>query len=408
MNEATAELDPELGDVVAARPEIGKDPVHDGDAFGRVAMLHLASEDGAAAGEDAVRAFGEETDAVLGVHEGQIHGERGKDGGQLLEGEVAGGKLDGIGAGEPEGFAQDGLGRAVALLRLEEAPAVAGRGGPDFGPVLLGEGLLAHRQQDVLLLVDHLFEGGEGGLGDGGGDQLPFACRHVFLFQGLAEILEQGADLVVLGPHDLGGAGDAVALEVREKDVLFALVMLFDVHEFVEGLAPAQERLAGVGLIGQAPDVGDGEAHAEDGGAQGFVFAAQGVGGVARRDGSGRRRDQHFPGQLGVQVAHALDLLDGHAFGHELLFHGHDLGVVGPAHEFPELVADLIRRRAGVEFPDDFLQRAHPVGAVVYEFAHEAAPRLRAYQGRGSETMTCVTALQTSTVTVVSVRATGR
>ena len=367
MDEAAEEVDPEFGDVLAAGAEVADDAVDDIDALGGVAVLDFASEDGAGAGEDALGAFGEEGDAVVGIDEGEVEGEGIEQGCELIDGDVAGGQLDAAGGGGGGG----GVRGRVAGLGLDEAPAVAGRGVEDDGPILFGEGAEGHGQQDVFLFVDHLFDRVFGDGAGGGAEEFPGAGAGFGLFEGEAEVLEEGAGVVVLGPHDLGGAGDAVGFEGGKEAVFLALIVLFDVHQLVVGLTPFEKLAGAVGGFGHGFDVFSGDSHAKKDAAEGFVFTAEGIDGMAGRDGARRGGDKEVAGDLGVEVAHGAKLFDGHSFGEEFLFHGDDFGVVGGADDLFELGFDLAGGFAGVEVFDDFLELADALGAIVDEFAHE-------------------------------------
>jgi hypothetical protein len=56
---------------------------------------------------------------------------------------------------------------------------------------------------------------------------------------------------------------------------------------------------------------------------------------------------------LRVQVAHRANFLDRHSLGHEFLFHRHDLGLIGLAHNLVELSSYLFGRISGMQLLDD-------------------------------------------------------
>ena len=210
VGEAALEVDPELGHVLPARAEVGEDALHDVDAPRRVAVLHQAPEDRLRPREDAVLALAEEAHAVLRVDEGDVHRQRGEDGLELVEAERAGGEDDealadrlgqalaaapgrgapamargtarapaakGPGANAiPEraasalaaaGTSLAGGRRLVAVARVDEAVAELRGLREDLAPLGLGQVLERHRQQDALLLEDHLLDRRERRLGDG-------------------------------------------------------------------------------------------------------------------------------------------------------------------------------------------------------------------------------------------------
>ena len=132
-----------------------------------------------------------------------------------------------------------------------------------------------------------------------------------------------------------------MGFEGGKEAVFLALVVFFDVHQLVVGLAPFEEFARAVGGFGHGFDVFAGDAHAKEDAAEGFVFAAEGVNGVAGGDGARRGCDEEIAGDLRVEVAHGAELFDGHAFGEKFLFHGDDFGIVGGADDLFELGFDL-------------------------------------------------------------------
>ena len=156
-----------------------------------------------------------------------------------------------------------------------------------------------------------------------------------------------------------------MAFQTREQQVLFALIMLVDILEFVECLPPFEQRGRRVAVIRGFEDPIHRPLKACDGLAQGLVLPAKRVYGMTRKNRRRRQLDQNFPGDLRVQVAHALNLLHRHAIGDEFLLHGHDFGVVGLADQFFQAGPHRIRRIAGVQALDDSLQGAHALCPVV-------------------------------------------
>ena len=70
-----------------------------------------------------------------------------------------------------------------------------------------------------------------------------------------------------------------------------------------------------------------------------------------------------------MQIAHRADLVHGHASGHKLLFHGGDLGGVGPAHNVFQLRLDCRRLRAAVQGFNDFFQFANFFSTIFHRLA---------------------------------------
>ena len=417
MGEAALEVDPELGHVLPAGAEVGEDALHHVDAPRRVAVLDEPAEDRLGPLEDAVLALAEEADAVVRVHEGDVHRQRGEDGLELLEAQDAGGEDDAPLAdrlrhalasrrarrprdGERDGARAGGEGREgdagpgslgargfghvarggrrrVALARVDEAVAEPGGLGEDLAPLGRGEGLERHGEEDALLLEDHLLDRGERGNGDGPGHELPLPGRASRLREGVPELPQERPRLVVLAPHDGRGPGDPVPLQEREEEILLPLVVLLDVHEAGEEAA-AHEVVRGVdrGVLADTPrrERGERGAQGRDLGAQRLVLPAKGVDGVAGGRGSARLLDQDVAHDLRVQVAHPHDLLHGHALGHELLLHGRDLARVALAHEGAEARLHFVRGLSLVKVADHLLEGADAVRAVVDELAH-ARPR---------------------------------
>jgi len=79
MNKLPLKVDPELRYVLPSGFEVTQDPVNRFHALGWMAVVYFASDDGFAAGEDAVWAFGEEGYAIVGIDEGEIERQRAED-----------------------------------------------------------------------------------------------------------------------------------------------------------------------------------------------------------------------------------------------------------------------------------------------------------------------------------------
>ena len=79
MYEFSRHLDPKLGDITSPAPEIVQKTIDDVHATGRMAVLHLAPDDGRCAGKDALLPPLRKVahDAVL-VHKSHIHGKMGE------------------------------------------------------------------------------------------------------------------------------------------------------------------------------------------------------------------------------------------------------------------------------------------------------------------------------------------
>ena len=79
MHKLLLEIDPEFCNILSSSSKVAEDMVNGFNAFGRMAVVHLASDDGFAAGEDTVRSFCEESHAIIGVDEGEIERQGAKD-----------------------------------------------------------------------------------------------------------------------------------------------------------------------------------------------------------------------------------------------------------------------------------------------------------------------------------------
>jgi hypothetical protein len=77
---------------------------------------------------------------------------------------------------------------------------------------------------------------------------------------------------------------------------------------------------------------------------------------------------------LRMQVAHRANFLDWHPLGHEFLFHRHDLGRIGLAHNLAKLTFHLFGRISSVQMLDDLFQCPNTVGSVGEQFAHFQSP----------------------------------
>ncbi len=81
---------------------------------------------------------------------------------------------------------------------------------------------------------------------------------------------------------------------------------------------------------------------------------------MACRDVNGRARAATAENR-GVDIAHPLDLLLRHSFGHERVFHGRDLGHADFSEEIAEFVLELLGVGPVVELSDDPLEGLDPV-----------------------------------------------
>ena len=84
-----------------------------------------------------------------------------------------------------------------------------------------------------------------------------------------------------------------------------------------------------------------------------------------------RKLHQDVARDLRVEVANGSDLFHGHAFGHQLLFHGHDFRRVGLPDDFPHLSLYLLGGIPRVQVLNDVFQYSNPVRLVVDHFAHD-------------------------------------
>jgi hypothetical protein len=65
-------IDPKFSDVLSPGAKVVQNLVNRFDTSGRVAVLHLASDDGLAASEDVIRTLGEKGHPVVSVDERKI------------------------------------------------------------------------------------------------------------------------------------------------------------------------------------------------------------------------------------------------------------------------------------------------------------------------------------------------
>ena len=130
----------------------------------------------------------------------------------------------------------------------------------------------------------------------GGRQELPLRYRGVGLAQSGAEILQEFPNLVVLTPHHLRRSGDPVAFQTREEQVLFALIMLVDILQFVESLPPFEQRGRRVAVIRGLEDPIHRLLQACDGLAQGLVLPAKRVYGMTRKNRRAAPTGPELPG----------------------------------------------------------------------------------------------------------------
>jgi hypothetical protein len=71
-----------------------------------------------------------------------------------------------------------------------------------------------------------------------------------------------------------------------------------------------------------------------------------------------------------MQVTHRAHFFDGHTFGHELLFHSHDLGCVCLADELPQTFFHQCWVGTRVQVLDDLLKNGNTMRPIVNQFAH--------------------------------------
>ena len=75
VDEAAVKVDPELSHVLLPGAEVRQDSVNDIHTGRGMAVLHLAANHGFSARENPVGPFAEEAHAVVGIDEGQVHGQ---------------------------------------------------------------------------------------------------------------------------------------------------------------------------------------------------------------------------------------------------------------------------------------------------------------------------------------------
>src|SRR5208337_3374242 len=101
------------------------------------------------------------------------------------------------------------------------------------------------------------------------------------------------------------------------------------------------------------------------------ILAAEGVNWVARHNRWWRSdMDEHVSRDLRMQVAHGAHFFNGHAFGHELLFHRHNLGGVRLAGDCAQALPDKFGSSSRVQMLDNFLKGRNSMRPVVNQFAH--------------------------------------
>jgi hypothetical protein len=68
--------------------------------------------------------------------------------------------------------------------------------------------------------------------------------------------------------------------------------------------------------------------------------------------------------------SHIAYFFNGHAFGHQLLLHGHNLGRVRLADDFAKLFFYEFGSSARVQVLDDLLKNGNSMRPIVNQFAH--------------------------------------
>ena len=209
-------------------------------------------------------------------------------------------------------------------------------------PLLGGERVERGREEDLLLLVDHVVDHLQrfGERSRERPDVTPLGVGAIGL--------DARADVVVETPHDLGGTDDAVLLEYGEQLVLLAKIVNVDLGEageaaadLIEGFASTiarQIRVAGYRLelaTQLARDLAD---H--------HVLPPIRVERMLLAHLDGLLRIERLPEHGDVNIAQALDVLDGHALGDERLLHLGDLRRIDVADQLVEARLDLLDRCA--------------------------------------------------------------
>ena len=229
-----------------------------------------------------------------------------------------------------------------------------------------------HGVEHLLLLgdhvVDHLGQREAGAHGQGG----------VVLGDGLPRLLDEVADVVVDGPHDLARTLHAVVLEEGEELVLLAEVVLVDLGEPLHGVGQRALEARPGGAVRRLADrlrhLAEGGGHLQ----QRLVLALERVQRVAGRHADRLVAGQRVGEHLHVHVAEPLDLGVGHAALDELLLHGGDLGGLHVLDEFLEPRLDLFHRLAGVQVLDDRVQLLEARGVDGLGVGHVGDGRPRA------------------------------
>ena len=356
VQELSLEWNPELGDVPGSRAEGLQDGVDHVDAFLRVAILHLAADDGGTSREYPFVVARVVADLVVLIHERELHRHAHQHAIELFERQDP--RIQGDLAGcirRDPGFRRAGRLRRPGARRWHDVTELVIPGTDSF-PLLLRQHAQRGRQEDLLLFVDHFGDHARG-LGSGlphGGD--------IFLFAGGAQRLEHASHVVVDAPHDLGRAGEPMLLEIREELVLLPRVVCFHGGHRVQRLAQAVPvlRLRRLGHVPAAFREQVRPAHDL------VVLGEIGVNGM-----SGGRlhvlvRLQAFAEHVHMKIAQLVNFADGHAFADEFLLHRGDFIRLNLSEQPGELRAGRGGILPFVQRADDSLERfgLRPVGSA--------------------------------------------
>ena len=215
----------------------------------------------------------------------------------------------------------------------------------------------------MFFLVNHVPDGLDGFLkGVDGFNRIVFS-------KGFPGLFHLGPDVIVNGPHHLGGAGEVMGLQHGEKLVFLAGIVGVDFRQLFDELPQfLAVRFKGFGCGGLAQ-----QTHKHAGVTHNFfrcpVFLHIGVDRMAQ----GRVRPVLFFQSLfenfHMCVAKPLDLLGRQAFVHELLLHFGDFRRLNPLDQIPEPLLKNFHVSAVVKVFYDSLQGGLPFPGIGQGFA---------------------------------------
>src|SRR5215472_77618 len=108
-------------------------------------------------------------------------------------------------------------------------------------------------------------------------------------------------------------------LQERKQGMLFALIVLVNVHQLVRTLPQLQQLVLADVSVFQCGNRVDGFATLCDHLADSSILSAKGIDRMAGSNRAGGKLYQNLPRHLRVKVAHGPDLLDRHTTGNQFL-----------------------------------------------------------------------------------------